>query len=157
MAIPEDAPRIAALTQLAYSEYAETDAPSSVIGETPSAVRAALESGTARAVIVELDRKPVGSVRFRFDGDALYFFRLGLLPEARGRGLAQMLLAALEQIAVNAGARRIRCKVRRSVARNVRLYRNRGYAEVGEEVVQRGGSDVLLDVMEKPVGERADA
>jgi ribosomal-protein-alanine N-acetyltransferase len=52
---------------------------------------------------------------------------LGIAVAARGRGLAQALVAAAERSARRAGADRIRLEVRRSNRAARRLYAKRGY------------------------------
>jgi ribosomal protein S18 acetylase RimI-like enzyme len=150
-ATPDDADLIHTLTQAAYAEYAATRAPSSVTRETANDLRDVLERGGARAAIAEIDGRPVGSVRYRRDGDALYFFRLGVLSEARGCGVAKSLLHYLTREARRKGAMKLRCSVRATVRRNVGLYESSGFVRVGLERVYRGEKVVDLLMMEKGV------
>lgn len=151
-ASPADAALIHDLTQAAYLEYETSGEPSSVTQERADDLRASLAAGTASAIIVEWNGQPVGSVRYRFedDGAALYFFRLGVLPIARGLGIARMMVAALETEAVCHGVSRLCCCVRLNVARNVSLYESSGFRPVGEPwIVRRGENDVPTGRMEK--------
>lgn len=147
-ACPDEAEGLHALTQAAYAEYASLAGPSSALKETPASVTRELTEGV-RAVIAAQDGAPVGCVRYRIEGDALYFFRLAVLPEARRQGIASALIACLEEEARQAGAARLACAVRLEVEGNVRLYEKRGFAKVGESSVCRDGTPVPTGHLEK--------
>jgi ribosomal protein S18 acetylase RimI-like enzyme len=148
-ATPEDAELIHTMTQAAYAEYANSDAPSTVAQERADDLRAALDAGETQAMIVEGGGLPLGSVRYRVEEDALYFFRLGVLPEARGRGAARRMVAEIEDIARRKGLPKLRCRVRMNVARNVSLYASQGFVIGDVEAVRRGTTDVPTGTMEK--------
>jgi GNAT superfamily N-acetyltransferase len=102
------------------------------------------------AIIEDPQGRAVGSVRFRVDPeDGLYFFRLGVVPEARGQGVARALLCWLEARARDAACGRIWCQVRLGVARNVRLYRTSGFRLCQQHVVLRHHESVVTGTMEK--------
>jgi len=75
-------------------------------------------------------------------GSALVFFRKGsslarlysiaVAHGARGRGVGEALLAAVEDAALHRGARRMRLEVRHDNAAAMRLYERRGYARFAE-------------------------
>jgi len=146
-----DADRIHAMTQAAYAEYTNTGYPSSVLQERAADLQEAIASGRTSALLIEESAgATVGSVRYRFiEGDCLYFFRLGLLPEARGRGIARQVIDHLERLARNQGFTRIRCQVRVAVPRNYHLYESAGFERIGEETARRGDADVIIATMEK--------
>lgn len=148
-ATSSDADRIHAMTQAAYAEYAGTDAPSSVARERADDLRAALACGETQALLVLDGAEPVGSVRYRLEPQGLYFFRLGVLPRARGRGVARALVTRLEEIARQHEAPRLWCRVRMNVARNVGLYESAGFRLIDQERVRRGVTDVPTGTMEK--------
>ena len=152
LARPEDADAIHAITAAAYAEYRDADIPSSALAETAATVRADLEREGQGAALVEQDGWPVGCVRFRAGADDLYFFRLAVLPECQGRGLAKSLLLWLSGFAAGAGKERLWCLTRVSVSRNRHLYRSHGFTE-GEErtTVNPLGAPVRVVTMTKDV------
>jgi len=148
-AAAEDAVLIQLMTQAAYAEYAGTDAPSSVTEERAEDLQAVLASGETSALIVEGGGLPLGSVRYQVKDGVLYFFRLGVLTEARGRGAARAMVVELEAIARRLGCQILRCRVRMNVARNVSLYESAGFVVTNVETVRRGVVDVPTGTMEK--------
>ncbi|MHB1954265.1 GNAT family N-acetyltransferase [Alicyclobacillus sp. ALC3] len=73
------------------------------------------------------------------------FSRLGVRPACQVRGYAKMALQWLEDYARQNGLQEIRCTVRASVPRNVRLYESVGYRKVDEQVIAKS-PDVQLVV-----------
>ena len=67
----------------------------------------------------------IGCVRFRIANEAVEFFRLAVVPDARGRGIADALLGWLEVTAEREGVTSLTCSVRMNVTRNLRLYLRR--------------------------------
>lgn len=127
---------IHAVTQAAYMEYEETT-PSSALLETPQDIAADMSAGGVRVATCQFRESGsvVGCVRFRIDNGTLEFFRLAVVPDARGRGLADALLHWLEVTAEREGVTSITCSVRMEVARNVGLYLRRGYRQAAERWV----------------------
>ena len=64
-------------------------------------------------------------MRFRIANEALEFFRLAVVPDARGQGIADALLGWLEVTAEREGVTSLTCPVRMNVTRNLRLYLRR--------------------------------
>jgi ribosomal protein S18 acetylase RimI-like enzyme len=56
--------------------------------------------------------------------------RMWVDPAARGRGLARRLLAELERLAAESGARVARLETNRALAEAIAMYRSAGYVEV---------------------------
>ena len=127
---------IHAVTQAAYIEYEETT-PSSALLETPQDIAADISAGGVRVAICQFREsgRVVGCVRFRVENGNLEFFRLAVVPDARGGGLADALLHWLEVTAEREGVTSLTCSVRMEVARNVRLYLRRGYRQATERWV----------------------
>src|SRR5690242_20655158 len=90
-----DAPALAATIAAAFAQYRGKLVPESgAFRETAGAIAAELAKG-AGAIIAERDGRVLGCVMMQeMEGD-LYFGRLSVLPEARGSGLAQRLIAAV--------------------------------------------------------------
>ena len=67
----------------------------------------------------------------RLDDDVAEIKRMYVIPEARGRGLARELLAALEDAARDLGYARVRLDTGPEQPTAERLFRAEGYAEIG--------------------------
>lgn len=133
---PADASVIHDLMMKAFMEYKHAVPPSSALEETVQSVSDALEKGE-KALIAYEKNDPVGMVRFQLMANGLYFYRLSVLPEKQGEGIAKEILKSLEVYAGNAGVPTIRCKVRKSVPKNIQLYTSFGYSVYHEEMVHK--------------------
>ena len=127
----------------AFLEYDQVGMPSSALKETIESVQGDLEKGAQAFVGYDKKGKPVAMVRFQVKENYLYFYRLAVLPECRGKGFAKQLLKALEIYTRLNTIPEIRCKVRKNVERNVQLYVNCGYEIFDEEVAILISGDVL--------------
>lgn len=142
-----DVSLIHSLMRRAFSEYNQTDVPSSAMEETVFSVRAAMEDGE-QGLIAYIADEPVGMIRFRIRDHDVYFYRLSVTPEKQERGIAKQLLRALEHVAVAHQKTAIICRVRTGVVRNIHLYQSLGYKVTGEETVYKpGGQTVKVAVM----------
>ncbi|WP_152395938.1 GNAT family N-acetyltransferase [Paenibacillus guangzhouensis] len=134
----------------AFEEYRNADVPSSALHETVSSVEEALRNGSEQAVVCMNEEVPLGSARFKIDASGLYFSRLSVSPEARGRGIAKRMLSWLENYAGEQGKSRVWCRVRMSAPQNIRLYQSVGYQVYREEmVINPNGFAVNTVLMEK--------
>lgn len=131
-----DAPLIHHLMMEAFMEYKDTIPPSSALEETVESIQTALMDGE-QAFIAYLSEKPVGMVRFKTSENELYFYRLSVLPEEQGKGIAKNIIQALEQYAKDKKLPAISCKVRMEVPRNIQLYRSLGFTVEHEEIVHK--------------------
>ena len=77
----------------AFMQYKEEVPPSSALEETVQSISTALDDGE-QALISSIDEEPVGMVRFRVKEDCLYFYRLSVIPEKQGQGIAKERPAA---------------------------------------------------------------
>jgi ribosomal protein S18 acetylase RimI-like enzyme len=91
-------------------------------------------------------------VRFKYDGDAIYFYRLSVVPNRRRRGYAKQLVKWIEKQGITKGMNMSRCKVRQSVQNNLVLYQDMGYEIVNQELVVRPAGTVKALTMEKKLG-----
>jgi len=148
---PNDAETVHALMMEAFEEYRAAVPPSSALNETVESVRDHLENGQSAAILYE-DDKPVAMVRYTIEGDAIYFFRLSVVPARRRRGYAKRLIRWIEQHGVSKGRDKSRCKVRQTVQNNVAMYQNMGYEIVNQELVVRPQGSVKVLTMEKHLG-----
>lgn len=147
-----DAPVIHDLMIKAFWEYKDAIPPSSALEETVDSVLMSLKGGE-KSLICYLNNEPVGMVRFQFKEDSLYFYRLAVIPEMQGHGIAKKILKSLEGFAIQKHLHTISCKVRLTVPRNIKLYSSIGYSIFDEEVVYKpNGTSVKVVSMMKKLG-----
>lgn len=92
-----------------------------------------LTSPTADIFMAELDGRVVGyaMVFYRTNAEVARLYSIAVLPEARGRGVADALMEAAEKSARKHGMRALRLEVRADNPAAAALYAKRGYAEFG--------------------------
>jgi ribosomal protein S18 acetylase RimI-like enzyme len=152
LASVEDAQLIHQIMLLAFEEYRDLDVPSSALYESVYSIEESLKNGTEKALLCFQDGVPLGSVRFKTDRKSIYFFRLAVCPEARGRGIAKSMLSWLENYAKEHGKTEICCRVRLSIPQNIQLYKSVGYIICKEEVVTNpNGFPVKTVFMKKEI------
>lgn len=78
-------------------------------------------------------------------------YGMWVAPEARGQGLGGALLDAVEGWARDAGYRLIGLGVTTTNAAAIRLYTANGYADLGERMPLRDGTDLEIQLMGKPL------
>lgn len=148
----EEAPIIYKLMLQAFEEYRRMEIPSSALNETLHDIDEALRSHSEQALIYELDENPVACCRFQLKEDCLYFFRLSVIPEARGKGVAKDILNWLEHHALDHYRAFISCRVRMSVPRNLDLYQSLDYVLIREDIITNSnGFDVKTGYMRKKI------
>ncbi|MCO7176532.1 GNAT family N-acetyltransferase [Sporolactobacillus kofuensis] len=144
-----DSELIHSLMVQAFTEYQNSKAPSSAMQETTASIDAAFEKGE-QALIACDETTPVGMVRFKVREDVLYFFRLSVIPENQGQGVAKRILQELEEVAKKKNKHSVTCRVRKNVTRNVHLYQSMGYHLFDQEVVHKpDGIDIAVVHMKK--------
>lgn len=131
-----DAPIIHELMIKAFSKYKDVVPPSSALEETVESVTTALMEQEMGA-IAYVEEQPVGMVRFTISEDELYFFRLSVIPEKQGQGIAKKLVNYLEKYAKNKGIPTLKCKVRMMLPKNIHLYHSIEFRVSGEEIVHK--------------------
>ena len=150
----EDAPVIHKVMLQAFKEYEHAIPPSSALNETVSSIEQALNNGE-QAFLAYVGERPVAMVRFTMNDKGIYFFRLSVIPERQGQGLAKALVAEIEKYAYAEGKRISECKVRLDVLKNIVLYKSMGYVITKEEVVEnRDGVEIPVVTMAKTLSAR---
>ncbi len=140
----------------AFEEYSAKGQPSGALLETEATLRSELASGLRLAVVRDGDRV-VAMVKHRPAQDGtLYFSRLAVDPDARGRGVAGRLVDALREQATAEGLTGLSCAVRAEEVDNIALYEHLGMEVVAREdrtsltgavlpvVIMRDRSDVAV-------------
>ncbi len=148
-ATPEDSDTIYSLMMIAFEEYRTAIPPSSALEETDESIAQALKEQSEFAAILYEDDTATAMVRFKYDGDAIYFYRLSVVPNRRRRGYAKQLVKWIEKQGISKGMNISRCKVRQSVQNNLVLYQDMGYEIVNQELVVRPAGTVKALTMEK--------
>ena len=105
----------------AFSEYKNEVSPSSALQETHQMITDSFKSGE-QALIAYENNQPIGMVRFKLNKSILYFYRLSVIPQKQGKGVAKNMLEYLETYGKKQGANEIQCKVRATVSKNISLY-----------------------------------
>jgi ribosomal protein S18 acetylase RimI-like enzyme len=144
----DEAATIHTLMMEAFEEYRAAVPPSSALDETLESVREKLEAGQGAAILYE-DKRPVAMVRYETQEDAIYFFRLSVIPSRRRRGYSKQLVRWIEQQGRSKGLDISRCKVRQTVQNNVAMYQDMGYEIVDQELVVMPAGSVKTIKMEK--------
>ena len=128
-----DAHALAATIAAAFEQYRGRLVPESgAFRETPEAIAAELARDSG-AILAEQNGTVLACVMLKLEGGDLYFGRLAVRPEARGRGLARRLIAAVEGEARRRGLPGVRLGVRIALTENQRLFTSLGYVEVSRE------------------------
>jgi predicted N-acetyltransferase YhbS len=150
LARPQDAAAILAVVHRAFAQYDGKLVPES------GAARETIETVAARlarenCVMALRDESLVGCLFYEHLGDHLYFGRLAVLPEERGRGVARRLVGEVEAVALAAGIATVALNVRIALPGNAALFAALGYREVGRHA-HPGFADPTSIRMEKRVG-----
>ncbi|WP_062519367.1 GNAT family N-acetyltransferase [Demequina silvatica] len=144
---PEAAAEAIAVMHAAFAEYAATGLASGAMTETRDTLLEEMAAGTAVA-IARVDGRAVASAKHHPAEDgSLYFGRLGVASEARGRGIAAAMVRALRAHAHAQGRPGLSCLVRASESGNIAIYQGLGMEITGSgERVSRTGA--LISVVE---------
>lgn len=133
----------------AFMEYKDEVPPSSALKETIKSIFTALKE-SEQGVICYIDEKPVGMVRFKLTEEGLYFYRLSVIPEKQGQGIAKKIIKSLEDYAKEKQIPTLLCKVRLTVPKNIKLYSSIGFKVYNEEVVHKSnGINIKVVSMKK--------
>lgn len=148
----EDAAVIYDVMIQAFREYEVENPPSSALQETVATITFAMTEGEKALVVYEADI-PIAAVRYTLLAEELYFYRLSVIPDCRGRGIAKYILQQLEQVAASYKKQRLYCKVRMNVMKNVALYQACGFQLVHHEILYRVNSSAIdVGHMKKSLG-----
>lgn len=148
-ATADDADTVHSLMLIAFEEYRRAVPPSSALDETSESVHEALSNGSESAVLLYEDDVAVAMARFKIEADAIYFFRLSVVPSKRRRGYARRLVKWIEHYGTSKNLNASRCKVRQTVQNNVRMYQDMGYEIIDQELVVRDTGSVKALLFEK--------
>ncbi|WHY66655.1 GNAT family N-acetyltransferase [Neobacillus sp. SuZ13] len=117
-----DVPVVYRIMLEAFEEYRSLEVPSSAINESLEALQIMVKSNSEKALLCSINGRPLGSCRFTMKEGILYFSRVSVIPSARGKGIAKAMLSWLEQYAYDNSKRKMACRVRVSLPKNISLY-----------------------------------
>jgi GrpB-like predicted nucleotidyltransferase (UPF0157 family)/ribosomal protein S18 acetylase RimI-like enzyme len=126
-----DLPALLQVIQVAYAEFlGKLDPPSGAFQETLASLTKKLALGGAiKAVITgELTEEIVGCVFYELGQGELYLGRLAVLPSYRRRGIAQQLIATVEERARQHDRPRVIMGVRLVLPEHLNYYAKLGYS-----------------------------
>ena len=151
LAMREDAADIVPVIRRAFAQYdGKLVPPSGALHETEATVAARID--TERCIVAFDGASPIACIFYKRVGDQLYFSRLAVLPDRRGEGLAQRLVAEVEAAARTAGLAAVTLGVRIALPGNVAMFAALGYREIGREA-HSGFSEPTSITMEKRLDE----
>ena len=126
-----DAPALAALIAGAFAEYRGRLKPESgALSESADTIAAELARPEHMALMALDSAQPVGCVLCKPEDGDLYFGRLAVPPAQRGRGIARVLIAAVEAHGRKHGYPAVLLGVRIALPENQRLFAGLGYVEI---------------------------
>jgi len=123
----DDADEVLTVQRAAFASealiYGDPDMPP--LTQTLEELRAELVENLGCVAVT--DRRIVGAVRARLDGELLLIGRLAIAPDQQGEGLGTLLLAAVEDRGRKAGATEAELFTGALSEANQRLYEREGY------------------------------
>lgn len=89
LAEAKDVHLVHAVTMAAFEEYRHIDIPSSALSETVHSIQESLSHNKEQSCLYIQDETPIGSAKFSLNENSLYFSRLSVSPQERGKGIAK--------------------------------------------------------------------
>jgi ribosomal protein S18 acetylase RimI-like enzyme len=147
------ADEVIAVMHRAFAEYTAKGEMSGAMLETAETLRAELAAGV-RIGMLRTGGCLAATVKHApKDDGTLYFSRLAVEPESRGRGLAGDLVRALRAQAHTDGLSGLSCAVRADEAGNIAIYEHLGMQITRRETrVSRTGATLAVVVMADVAG-----
>jgi GNAT superfamily N-acetyltransferase len=129
--VPWDAGEAVALREAMLAELFERYRDRVASGQLKWSENVEIDSSIAHtAIATDADGRPVGHIALRWSGPDLEIKRMYVTPPARGTGVAEALLAAVERTAASMGATRLILQTGDRQPEAVRRYERSGYARI---------------------------
>jgi ribosomal protein S18 acetylase RimI-like enzyme len=132
LATVEDAPSIADVLRKAFVEYKPLYTPDAYAATTLSADRIRKRWSEGPVWVASDDGSIVGTVAVVRIQDEVYVRSLAVLPDARRRGIAALMLQEVAHFAVVEGARKLVLDITPFLRRAIRLYEKCGFRWTGD-------------------------
>lgn len=84
-----------------------------------------------KVYLLYTDKIPVATFMTKIQGDALHFEKLGTLPSEGGKGIGSLCMSKIEEIAKNAGCKKVVMEVYAPSQYALSFYEHKGYKAVG--------------------------
>ncbi len=135
-----DAGAVRALTRRAYAKWVP------MIGREPMPMNADYERAVVehRIDLLEADGALLGLVETIAADDHLLIENLAIHPEQQGKGLGDMLLGHVRDLARELGYGEIQLYTNAAFATNIAFYAKRGFSEYAREAFAKGGHLVRM-------------
>jgi GNAT superfamily N-acetyltransferase len=146
MAVPADATQIAAVLLESFAEYENLYSPEGFAATTPACGSILNRMKEGPVWIAWLDHSAVGTASVADRGDDLYLRGMAVLPTARGRGIASLLLRQVEDYASAHGYRRLILSTTPFLHEAIRLYERFGFSRSREGPQQLSGTPLFTMV-----------
>ncbi|MET0525434.1 MAG: tRNA (adenosine(37)-N6)-threonylcarbamoyltransferase complex ATPase subunit type 1 TsaE [Nocardioides sp.] len=123
---PESAATVLSVVRRAFEVRPELDPPAAAMSETEESMAERL--GTRGGLLATLDGEPVGALVLDPIGTTMYLRRFGVVPEARGHGIAALLIEAAVEAAH--GLDDLTVVAREELPETRRFWERRGFREI---------------------------
>jgi GNAT superfamily N-acetyltransferase len=147
-----DAPLIAAALRAAFEEYAPLYTPEGLNATTPSAERIAARWDEGPVWVAQHHDIVIGTVAVVPRAKMLYVRSMAVTPAARGHGIGDLLLDAVERYAVTHGHTSLLLSTTPFLSRAIRLYERLGFVRSDEGPHELYGTPLFT--MTKPLRSR---
>jgi GNAT superfamily N-acetyltransferase len=142
LANPDEAEIVRQITLDAFESSRELlNPPAGALFETIEELNALI--ATQGVVLALLDGEPVGACRMTIYEDHIYCGRLGVFPDAQGKGVGTAILNFLEEEARKRNLPEVRLATREVLAENVAYYQKLGYVTTRRTKHPRGPDMVI--------------
>ncbi len=143
----EAAADVLAVIQEAFGARPVLDPPADASAETLESVSERLERDGG--LLARMDGRPVGTLLFDPEDDALYLRRFGVVPDAQGAGVAAVLVSTALDLAAQRGVTSAAVVAREELPETIAFWEKHGFREVSRTSpnveLRRGVGGLKLD------------
>ena len=132
MALPDDAPSIAAILYESFLEYRSSYTQEAFNATTPAGGQIQIRMTEGPTWVALQDDTIVGTVSAVPKGVALYIRGMAILPAARGQSVGEFLLREIESFGSEHGFKRLFLSTTPFLSRAIRLYEHYGFRHCSE-------------------------
>ena len=97
--------------------------------------------------LLEIGGEPTGIAILEVNTDHLLIYSIAVRPDSQGKGYGRALLDFADIRAIEAGLHEVRLYTNERMERNLTLYRNHGFVEVGTRPHPSRPGQVLVDMV----------
>jgi ribosomal protein S18 acetylase RimI-like enzyme len=99
--------------------------------------------------ILEIEGEPTGIVVLEENAEHLLIYSIAVKPDAQRKGHGKTLLDFADQRAIDLGLREVRLYTNERMERNLTMYRQHGFVQVGKRPHPSRPGQVLVDMVRK--------